>query len=479
MKIAVVLMPWYRRESPSPDVAMTISILKKQNYEILLWDINSLIFNDTFTLRKYWKYFLLDASNEVLDNFYNHAKEFFEYYSDKIISSGADVIIFKCIGKTYENSVRLAKIIKNKDKNKIIIFCGILVCSETDVECFINSQYDIPADFIICGEDEIALTNLITLIERNEIKKADIVFNKIGKVINCIHGPYVEDINILPFFDFSDFNFEFYRFPQKIELFMSKGCPWRCTFCIDWMVESKYRYMSGRRIYEEMLYQSKLYPYINHFRFCDKTINGDIRSLEQLCDLVIQGIKQNEFRKEITWSGDAMIRSEMTKTLLKKMSEANCVGLGYGLESGSDKVISDMGKRFSISVAEEVIKNTHLCGIKTSINIMVGFPTETRKDFEETLNFIKRNKMFIDEIRLTYAGCRVYHNSYLYRNSNKYHIVYNHPDYWSTKDGLNNYEERIKRTEEVCNLVLSLGLELRLNSRVKRKINIENERVQR
>ncbi|MCM8757812.1 MAG: radical SAM protein, partial [Candidatus Omnitrophica bacterium] len=290
-----------------------------------------------------------------------------------------------------------------------------------------------------------------------------------------IDGPFIENMDDLPFFDFSDFDFNSYSIPSQLEIFVSKSCPGRCTFCIDWLTERNYRMMSGERIFRELLYQSKLYKEVNCFRFCDKTINGNIKELTKLCDLLYDGIKKGIFLDNgWSWSGDAMIRAEMTEDLLKKMHKARCVGLGYGVESGSDKILRDMGKKFSVALAEEVIKNTHLSGIKTSINIMVGFPTETRKDFQETLDFIKRNKEFIDEVRLTYAGCRVYSGSYIDKNKEQYGIAYSHTDYWSTKDNLNTYEERIRRTEEVCSLVLSLGLELRVNSRIKRKIDIND-----
>ena len=58
-----------------------------------------------------------------------------------------------------------------------------------------------------------------------------------------------------------------------------------------------------------------------------------------------------------------------------------------------------MGKQFIISVASEVIRNTHKSGIKVVTNFMFGFPGEEEDDFEQTLEFIERNKDHIDELR--------------------------------------------------------------------------------
>lgn len=469
MKIAVVLMPWYRIESPSPEFALTIALLKTQNHKVYVYDINNEMFNRQFSKRGYWRYFLLDAPSEVRDNFFAETREIFEHLSSQILSVDPEVIIFKIAGKTYHCSVQMAKIIKEKDEKKLIIFTGSLVPSEEDVKSFVQEQEELPSDFIICGEDDIALPKLVEALEAGRIDQFDISFKRIGKVIDCLKGPIVENLDILPFYNFTDFDLNSYKFPEKLEMFISRGCTWRCSFCVDWLTERKYRSMSGKRIYKEILYQTKIHK-TKHFRFCDKTINGDINALADFCDLMIEEYGRD--LPEIQWSGDAMIRPEMTEELLLKMRRAGCTGIGYGLESGSQEVVRKMGKHFSISLAEEVLRNTHDADIRTDVNILVGFPTEAQADFKETLNFIKRNKENIDEIRLTFAGCRVYPRSILAINPEKYNLANTDTDYWFTKDGINTYEERVKRSEAVCQLVLDLGIELRVNSRVTRKVRV-------
>lgn len=471
MKIALVLMPWYRRESPSPEFAMAISLLKNQNHKVYVFDINNEMFHRRFKERKYWKYFLLDASSQIRDNFYREMKDSFEYYSSQILSVSPEVIVFKIINKTYYPSFQMAKILKQKYPKRKIIFTGLLFPAKEDENNFIGGS-DNAFDFAILGEDEITLPKLIGVLRTNSEYQCGSLLRKDDRVY--IKGPTVEDLDKLPFFDFTDFNLNTYKFPERLEFFISKGCPWRCTFCGDWLAERKYRSMSGERIYEEILYQSKIHK-TKIFRFCDKTINGNVDALECFSDLMIKGFEKEDLPRKIDWSGDAMIRPEMTEELLIKMRNAGCRGLGYGLESGSQDVLAKMGKHFTIPIAEEVIHNTHNAGIHTDVNFLVGFPTETQTDFEQTLNFIKRNKDNIDEVRLTFAGCRVYPNTILATNPEEFNLANTDTDYWFTKDGENTYEERIKRSEKVCQLVLDLGIELRVNSRLTRKANLTND----
>jgi len=483
MKIAIVLMPWQRRESPSPEIAMAISILKSQNHKVSLWDINTLMFSNSFSQRRYWKHFLLEPDSETIENFQEDSKDFFEYCAGQILSDNPYVIVFKCVGKTYYNSVKLASIIKEKNKDKIIILCGLLVTGQKDIESIIARQKEIPADFIICGEDDVAIKEITNAIETNTLGKLNGIFKKYNKVMDCSNGPVVENMDDLPFFDFSDFDLKNYRFQDVLEMFISRGCPWKCAFCLDWKNE-RYRSMSGKRIFDEVSHLTEKYKDLRHIRFCDKTINGNMKSFSEYCNLTSRAVSKGLLRSDWVWSGDAIIRPEMTEELLRFASNAKCIGLGYGLESGSEKVIMDMGKHFSIPLAERVIKDTHNANIKTTINIMVGFPTETRKDFLETIGFVTRNKEFIDEIRLTYDGCRVYPGSYLDTHADKYGVIYPDLDkersnsidsgidkavYWKSQDGTNTYEERVKRAEEMRQHILSLGIELRVNSRVTRK----------
>lgn len=463
-------MPWYRRESPSPEFASMIAVIKQRGHRVFIFDINNEIFSREFSKRSYWKYFLLDAPEETEEAFFFESEEIFRHYCAQIISNNPDIIIFKPIANTYKNAIRIAQMLKKEAPDKLIIFSGKYTINKQDIGSAIEQQENSPFDFIICGQDEIVLSKLLEAIETSSMPDFDLYFKRNGKVIDCIDGPVLESLDSLPFFDFSDFNLNSYKYSDKLEMFISRGCPWRCSFCISCMVESKYRSMSGKRILQEILYQLNFHNGLKHFRFCDNTINGNIQSLRDFCDLILQEYKKG--LPEIEWSGDAMIRAEMDGDLLLKMNEAGCVGIGYGLESGSQRVVQEMLKPFSIPVAERVIRDTHRASIKTSVNILVGFPTETRLDFEETLKFIEKNKENIDEIRLTFNGCRLYSDSYLYKNYEKFGITVIDTDRWISKDRANTYEERIKRAEEVCQLVLSLGIELMFNSRPRRKLNL-------
>ena len=114
MEVNLVLMPWYRRESPSPELAMSTAILRSNGLQVHVNDFNQAIFNDKFTPRKYWKYFLLDAPPDKEEDFLKLTKEVFYNYARSLLSKNPKFIVFKITGKTYANSMKMAKVIKTK-----------------------------------------------------------------------------------------------------------------------------------------------------------------------------------------------------------------------------------------------------------------------------------------------------------------------------------------------------------------------------
>ncbi|MFA5411719.1 MAG: radical SAM protein, partial [Candidatus Omnitrophota bacterium] len=458
MKVALIQCPGWGRDCPPYTVAFLSACLRRKGHEVFGFDLNNALYcSGSDTYKKMWDdkdMYSFWGNPSLISEFIRENERMIDFQVDRILGTEAKIIGFTVHFSSLLVSLEIAKRIKNKDKEKIIVFGGPDCCRELRGPEIIKEDM---VDIVAVGEGDEVLPELVDIAEREgKIEfSSGTLLKREGRVIDCGDRPVIKNLDLNPFPDYSDFRNDIlsgcYRQPERLDILDSRGCTTRCHFCSEWQFWKAYRSMSGDRMFEEITYQVRKFPGVNYFYFIGSLLNGDVKALSRLCDLLIQG------GLKIRWAGQAVIRPEMTKELLEKMRKAGCEWLGYGLESGSQRVVDSMNKHFSISNAEAVLRDTHQAGISTQVNIMFGIPTETEDDFKETLGFLKRNREHIDSVLASQSFCVIDKGTYLYTHAEEFGIKNkDHHLYWEVNG--NNYAERFRRYEEFCKLALSLGL---------------------
>ena len=92
---------------------------------------------------------------------------------------------------------------------------------------------------------------------------------------------------------------------------------------------------------------------------------------------------------------------QFDRELLGKLHQSGCRYLMWGVENGSDRVLDLMEKGTNLSELEVVLENAREAGIKNHVFIMAGFPTETRQEFQATMDLLARHK---DAIAAVHRG---------------------------------------------------------------------------
>ena len=233
---------------------------------------------------------------------------------------------------------------------------------------------------------------------------------------------YLSNLDNLPCPDYSDVTWNDYCAPRKLYITGSRGCVRRCTFCDVKYIWPKYKYRPGRQIAEEMI---KLY--IEHgkaisfnfernknisdsyFGFTDSLINGSLKAFKELCvELKKVNLKLKEQNKKIIWGSQFICRSakQMPEDVWAIMPDAGCKYISIGIESGSESVRDHMGKKFTNEDMYYTFDMATKYGVIISFNIIVGYPTETEKDFNDTLTLLK----VVSDINETIPNKRYRHN---------------------------------------------------------------------
>jgi radical SAM superfamily enzyme YgiQ (UPF0313 family) len=188
--------------------------------------------------------------------------------------------------------------------------------------------------------------------------------------------------------DFSDLPLREYYSPHPvIPLQMSSGCYWgKCTFCAHYMTSAKaYQQRSAGGVVEEI--EQHVRNGIRHFAFVDSVVSP-VR-LKQFSDAVI------ERGLDIAWSVMAKPQNGFPSRVLERIAEAGCKYIHWGVESANQRILDLMDKGSVVADVEELLARSHHAGIRNHVFMMFGFPTETRAEMQDTLDFLERMRPYL------------------------------------------------------------------------------------
>jgi anaerobic magnesium-protoporphyrin IX monomethyl ester cyclase len=302
----------------------------------------------------------------------------------------------------------IAEKIRKKRPDIVIIFGGI------HPTLFPEKTIEHPnVDICVFGEGENTLLEICELlIDSNGSIKAEekidkakdklvdvkgLVFQKDGKCVNTgIRKPI--DLNELPFFNYRllglepyiNQDYRIYGSTKRRALILnsSRGCPYRCAFCINIVGPKRfYRAKKAERILEEIDFLVKEYN-INHIDFVDEEFFG----IRKRTYKIIEGLEQRAY--DLTWCVGTRANyfdpkeDYMTPEFVKRVHKAGCIRWALGVESGSDRMLKLLNKEIT---KEQVLMAAKTCkdiGINTAYGFMMGMPSETREDMIDTLKLL-------------------------------------------------------------------------------------------
>lgn len=263
-------------------------------------------------------------------------------------------------------------------------------------------------DYYVVGEGDYVFKDF--LLNKD---KAKYVNSKKSLVLSELFVPQIDNLDVDIFPSYKRIDFESYRnidFSRKfITVTGSRGCVRRCTFCDVGVIWKKFRYRSGKHIANELVRHYNITK-VTDFFFSDSLINGSLKQLTDFMSELIKLRKEQNLPK-FTYSGQWIIRPKIhhKESFYELLKESGCRYLECGVESGSDRVRDHMGKKFSNEDIEYHYEMSTKYGIENLMYIFTGYPTETKEDFQDTLNLIsKLQKYQISEALNHISGGKLY-----------------------------------------------------------------------
>lgn len=166
----------------------------------------------------------------------------------------------------------------------------------------------------------------------------------------------------------------------------AKGCVARCTFCHRW--DRGYRHWTVDKIIENVQYLVDRYN-VGFINFGDENFGSDRKKLDEL----IERIKP----LDILWLVGGVRVPSVDPDLLRRMRDAGCVSVSYGMETGSPRILKIMEKNTTIQQNIDAARWTYEAGLYTIYQIVLGMPGEDHQTVAETGQFINDVTEFLHE----------------------------------------------------------------------------------
>jgi len=317
-----------------------------------------------------------------------------KYALDKLLTFTPDIVGISTVTFSYLTGLKAAKKIKKIFPNVLIVFGGAhasILPKEV-----ISKKW---VDYVFIGESEKTFLQFCELVKNKEdsVKMLKKIKGLAFKIDNSIminkRGPYLssKDLENLPWPAFHLMNLDAYfhstqthglfkRGKRILPIMSTRGCPFSCTFCCRTM-GNQIRSRSIESVISEIKFLVKRYG-VDEIYFEDDnfTVQRE-RALELLAR--IAALKPSIYLKFANG-----VRADLVdKEILKAMKQAGVYSISFGIESGSPKTLQKMKKNLDLDKARKNIFLAKSMGFLVGSNCIIGYPNETVKDIEKSLNF--------------------------------------------------------------------------------------------
>jgi radical SAM superfamily enzyme YgiQ (UPF0313 family) len=253
-------------------------------------------------------------------------------------------------------------------------------------------------DLCVIGEGEHTILEIAKQKPQEKIK--GIAYKKNNQIIMNPPRPFIKDLDSLPFPARDLLPLEKYWSPGVKKypfatIMTSRGCPYNCTFCVNWTVlGKKFRYRSAENVLDEIDHLVKRYK-IKELNILDDNFTVLPDRVKKICN----GLIDRSYN--LIWKTGNGIRADaVNESLIKKMKESGCYLLAFGIESGNPEILKKINKGETLDQISNAIKWCKKYKIKTEGFFMIGNEGEDEKTIQDTINFAKKLNLDIAQFQI-------------------------------------------------------------------------------
>ena len=321
---------------------------------------------------------LLDAPELITQKLKNTRALFFVMYDD-----GFNYLTKMCLTTMREAAFKMMQIAKANG-------CTVIANSSdaTDhTEDYLNNG----ADYVITGEGEITLLELISRLKENAAVDTikSLVYYKDKNLITTPKRNVLKDLDELPLPAWDLIDIESYKAIWEeskqdftLNIATTRGCPFKCNWCAKPIYGNRYNSHSPEYITKHIKLLSDTFN-VNRFWMCDD----------------IFGLKPNwvqEFNRflnienlTISYYIQSRVDLLLKEDTIEALAESGLEEIWVGAESGSQAILDAMDKDTKVEQIYEATRLLKAKGVKVALFIQFGYLNQTKADIDKTIAMIK------------------------------------------------------------------------------------------
>lgn len=353
----------WKNKTPYPPLGTlyAASFLRENGYKVGLFDTN-----------------LLDNPQSIKPFLEIHKPKIFVIYDD-----GFNYLTKMCLTTMREAALKMIKTAKKLN-------CTVVVCS-SDATDHYKKYIEAGADFIIKGEGEISLKELVDAKKNNtdfsNIK--GIVYLKNDEIVITPNRNVAKNLDEFPIPAWDLVDMEAYKTIWKqgdntftLNIATTRGCPYKCNWCAKPIYGNRYNSHSPEYIVKHIEYLVKTYQ-VSRFWMCDDIFGLKPNWVQQFNSILKK--EQLSISYYIQSRADLLLKEDTIDAL----AESGLEEVWIGAESGSQKILDAMDKGTTVNQIYEATRLLKEKDIRVAFFIQFGYLDETKDDISKTIKMIK------------------------------------------------------------------------------------------
>lgn len=290
-----------------------------------------------------------------------------------------DIVGIYITSFTIYDSYKVAQEAKKVDSKIAVVMGG------PHVDIYTEETLDLPCvDYLVLGEGEVTVTELLnSLQESSDLSNiSGIAYKKDGQRVVTPRRALHHSLDSLPFPARRLVPYQRYYSligtgNVSTTMMATRGCPSGCNFCYV-QYGKTFRTRSAKNVADEI--EACVKMGIREFFFFDENFTLNKRNVLAICEEIINR------KLEICFDVRSRVNT-VDENLLRKLKEAGCERIQFGVESGTPEILKAMNKNITVEEARKAFKLAKEVGLTTYADFMIGYPGESLDQIMRTIEF--------------------------------------------------------------------------------------------